>query len=134
VASLATVLAGFRVNAERGDAIRASLHSKTARVLATTARLGLDVPNTSGLPIIELPLADADEIDDVGQFLFDAGIYVTLAAYPLVSRAEVGFRVQITAANDDGEIDELCAVIEALDARSALRRRPGGVLPTLLSA
>lgn len=130
VASLATVLEGFAVNADRGDKIRADLHRKTARVLAVTDRLGLAVPNTSGLPIIEVPLEHADDIDAAGRFLFDAGIYVTLAAYPLVSRAEVGFRAQITAANGDDEIDELCAAIEALDARFPLKRRPGAAVPT----
>ena len=122
IASLATVLSGFDVNAARGDAIRADLHAKTAKVLATTTALRLATPNTSGLPIIELPLANPDDIDGVGHFLFDAGIYVTLAAYPLVPRSEVGFRVQITAANGDDEIDELCTTLRALAERFELQR------------
>lgn len=121
VASLATVLAGFSVNYARGDEIRADLHAKTARVLATVGELGLATPNVSGLPIIEVPLSHADDIQAVGQFLFDAGIYVTLAAWPLVSRSEVGFRIQVTAANGDDEIDELCATLGALSRRFALR-------------
>ena len=73
-------------------------------------------PNTSGFPIIEIPLADSDSIDDVGRFLFDRGIYVTLAAFPLVPRHEVGFRVQVTAANTDEDIDLLLDVLaEATD-------------------
>jgi len=121
VASLATVLAGLAVNDTRGDAIRAALHAKTARVLGTVRELGLASPNVSGFPIIELPLADSGDIEAVGQFLYDAGIYVTLAAYPLVSRREVGFRIQITAANGDDEIDELCATLRALAQRFVLR-------------
>ena len=58
-----------------------------------------------GLPIIEVPLAQPEQIGDVGRFLFENGIYVTLAAYPLVPRSEVGFRIQLTAANTDAEID-----------------------------
>ena len=68
-------------------------------------RLEIWTPNASGYPIIEIPLADHDEIDEVGRFLFDHGIYVTMAAYPLVPKDEVGFRVQVTAANTDEEID-----------------------------
>jgi len=121
VASLATVLSGLDVNASRGDDIRASLHRKTARVLTTVSELDLATPNISGLPIIELPLKNPDDIDAVGQFLFDAGIYVTLAAYPLVPRAEVGFRVQVTAANGDDEIEELCATLHELGDRFELQ-------------
>jgi len=48
------------------------------------------------------------------QFLFDRGVYVTLAAYPLVPRAEVGFRVQVTAANTTAEIEQLNDVLGKL--------------------
>jgi 7-keto-8-aminopelargonate synthetase-like enzyme len=121
-ASLATVLAGFTVNHDRGDQIRAALHRKTAQVLATTRELGLATPNSSGLPIIEIPLANADDIDAVAAFLYDAGIYITLAAYPLVPRSEVGFRIQVTAVNTDEEITELCGALADLADRFPLRR------------
>lgn len=39
-ASLATVLAGFRVNASRGEALRADLHRKTGRVLGAVRQAG----------------------------------------------------------------------------------------------
>ena len=120
-ASLATVLAGFRVNADRGDAIRAELRRKSARVLDHVAALGAATFNTSGLPIIELPIADATAMPDVARLLFDNGIYVTLAAYPLVPRSAVGFRVQVTAANTDAEIDELNAALTLLAERELLR-------------
>jgi 8-amino-7-oxononanoate synthase len=121
VASLATVLAGLDVNEKRGDEIRADLWRKTASVLDCLAELGVHTPNHSGLPIIEVPLAHHEQIAAVGQFLFDRGIYVTLAAYPLVPRAEVGFRVQVTAANTDAEIDQLNDTLRALAARYELQ-------------
>ena len=107
VASLATTLAGFEVNDRRGDAIRADLWNKTAAVLECLDRLGAHTPNRSGFPIIEVPLARHEDIDAVGRFLFENGIYVTLAAYPLVPRSEVGFRIQVTAANTNAEIEQL---------------------------
>jgi 7-keto-8-aminopelargonate synthetase-like enzyme len=115
------VLAGMAVNDVRGDAVRADLHRKTATVLDTVQALGMSTPNTSGLPIIELPLADADDIDVVGDFLFSRGIYVTLAAYPLVPRNQVGFRVQVTAANSDEDIEQLCSVLTELAGRFDMR-------------
>jgi 8-amino-7-oxononanoate synthase len=114
VASLATALVGLDVNERRGDAIRADLWRKTSLVLECLDRLGVHTPNRSGFPIIEIPLARHEDIDAVGRFLFDNGIYVTLAAYPLVPRSEVGFRIQITAANTDAEIEQLNEVLTRL--------------------
>jgi 8-amino-7-oxononanoate synthase len=121
VASLATVLAGFDVNERRGDALREVLHARTARVLDCLSRLGVYTPNHSGFPIIEIPLSDYRRIAAVGQFLFDRGVYVTLAAYPLVPKHEVGFRVQLTSANTDAEIDMLIGALEELAARGELQ-------------
>jgi 8-amino-7-oxononanoate synthase len=111
IASLATVLKGLEVNQKRGDAIRADLWRKTSAVLDCLDNLGVHTPNRSGFPIIEVPLARHEDIDAVGRFLFQNGIYVTLAAYPLVPRDEVGFRVQVTAANTDAEIENLVDVL-----------------------
>jgi 8-amino-7-oxononanoate synthase len=121
VASLATVLSGFDVNEARGDLLRASINRKTARVLDCLQRLGAHTPNHSGFPVIEVPLADHEQIGVVGRMLFDRGIYVTLAAYPLVPRDEVGFRVQMTAANTDVEIDRLILALADLAERGFLQ-------------
>lgn len=121
VASLATVLEGLRVNDLRGDVLRARLHRLTGRVLDRVAELGIATPNTSGFPIIEIPLADPDSVDAVGDMLFDRGIYVTMAVYPLVPRHEVGFRLQVTAANTDEQIDHLSVVLGEVAERFKLR-------------
>jgi 8-amino-7-oxononanoate synthase len=123
IASLATVLAGFDANEKRGDSLRAQLWRLTDRVLDALRRLGVETPNRSGLPIIEVPLRDHRRIDAVGRLLFERGVYVTLAAYPLVPKDEVGFRIQLTAANTDGEIDTLIAALEELSANRELRLR-----------
>jgi len=123
VASLATVLAGFDVNEKRGDALRANLWRLSNRVVTALERLEVETPNRSGLPIIEVPLHDHRRIDAVGRMLFDRGVYVTLAAYPLVPKDEVGFRIQLTAVNTDDEVDTLIAALEELSASGELRRR-----------
>ena len=121
VASLATVLAGFDVNERRGDQLRARLYGLTARLLDGLDRLGVATPNRSRLPIVEVPLRDHRRIDEVGRYLFDHGVYVTLAAYPLVPKAEVGFRAQVTAANTPEEVDALIGALEGLAERGLLR-------------
>ena len=121
VASLATTLAGFEVNERRGEELRERVWTHTQRVLECLARLGVATPNHSGLPIVEVPLRDHERIGEVGQLLFDRGVYVTLAAYPLVPREEVGFRAQLTAANTDAEVDTLLAALEELAELGELR-------------
>jgi 8-amino-7-oxononanoate synthase len=121
VASLATVLAGFEVNERRGDAIRKDLAEKTGRILGALRRLGVATPNRSGLPIVEVPLRDHTRIGPVGEALFRRGVYVTLAAFPLVPKHEVGFRLQVTAANTHAEVDAAIEAIEALADLGELR-------------
>jgi 8-amino-7-oxononanoate synthase len=121
VASLATTLAGFEVNDQRGDELRRVLYERSRRVLDCLDRLGIYTPNHSGFPIIEVPLRHHERIADVGLFLFERGVYVTLAAFPLVPKSEVGFRIQVTAANTDEQIDSLCAALEELAGRGELK-------------
>ncbi|MDP9144227.1 MAG: aminotransferase class I/II, partial [Actinomycetota bacterium] len=131
IASLATTLAGIEVNEKRGDLYRTEIHRKTHRVLDHLASLGIYTPNTSGFPIIEIPLANHEDIDIVGQYLFNRGIYATMAAYPLVPRHEVGFRIQVTAVNGDDQIALLCDVLGELVDRFDLQHRDSAALPAL---
>lgn len=128
-ASLATVLAGFDVNAARGDALRATLHRLTGRVLAQVRALGLATPNLGGTPVIELPLRDPGDLPQVANQLWRRGIYVTLAPYPLVPRDQVGFRLQITAAHTDAEIDQLNATIAELAGGGVLAYKNASTPP-----
>jgi 8-amino-7-oxononanoate synthase len=121
VASLATTIVGLEVNDKRGDRYRADIYRKTKRVLGRLHELNIYTPNRSGYPLIEVPLANHEDIDVVGRYLFDRGLYVTMAAYPLVPKDEVGFRVQVTAANAEEEIDLLCEVLGELDERFRLQ-------------
>jgi 8-amino-7-oxononanoate synthase len=107
VASLATALTGLAVNADRGDRLRGRLYTSTWRILDHLHDLGVYPANVTGFPLIEVPLRDPALLEPVGRALFDRGIYATLAPYPGVPRDEVGFRIQVTAANTDAEIDEL---------------------------
>jgi 8-amino-7-oxononanoate synthase len=111
IASLATTIAGLDVNERRGDVHRLAMYRKTERVLNRLHELDIYTPNRSGYPLIEIPLANHEDIDAVGNYLFDRGIYATMAAYPLVPKDEVGFRIQITAANEDEHIERLCEVL-----------------------
>jgi 8-amino-7-oxononanoate synthase len=125
-ASLASVLAGLDINAERGEEIRADLYRKTGRILDHLRTLNVATANTSGFPLIEIPLQEPEDLDYVGRSLQERGIYVTLAPYPGVPRDQVGFRVQVTAANTDAQIDDVLDVLSwladpAVHGRTLLR-------------
>ncbi len=121
IASLATTIVGLRVNDRRGDLYRYEMYRKTKRVMDRLHELDIYTPNESGYPLIEIPLANHEDIDPVGRYLFDRGVYVTMAAYPLVPKDEVGFRMQVTAANADDEIDLLCEVLGEMNDRFELQ-------------
>jgi 8-amino-7-oxononanoate synthase len=121
-ASLATVMAGFEVNDRRGDALRAHLYRLSMRVLNHVRQLSVTTPNLGSTPVIELPVRRAEDLGEVALALWQRGIYVTLAPYPLVPRRQAGFRLQITAAHTDAEIDQLNATLSELAAAEMLAR------------
>jgi 8-amino-7-oxononanoate synthase len=121
-ASLASVLAGFDVNESRGEQLRATLYRLSRRVLDEVGRLGLATPKTSGTPVIELLLTRPEEMATVADLLWRDGIYLTLAAYPLVPHDQVGIRMQLTSAHTDEQVDDLLATLSRLADRDLLRR------------
>ena len=125
VASLATTLAGLEVNRKRGDRDPRRRVAEDGTYPRRVAGTAASIRRTrSGLPIIEIPLADHEQIDAAGRFLFERGIYVTMAAFPLVPRNEVGVRIQVTAANTEDEVGHLISVLRDLDERFPLQQPP----------
>jgi 8-amino-7-oxononanoate synthase len=122
VASLATTLLGLEINRNRGDELRAQLYQKTKLLLDHLDKLGVATTNISGFPVVELPIADPADLDAVGRHLFDRGIYVTLAPYPVVARKEAGFRIQVTVANTGEQLETLLTVLGEIDDRFGFRR------------
>jgi 8-amino-7-oxononanoate synthase len=90
------------------------LWQRIRRIVDHLEKLGAFTLNRSGFPIVEVHLADPGDLARAGRFLIDRGVYVTLAFYPSVPREEVGFRIQVTAANTDDQVSELLAALEHL--------------------
>jgi 8-amino-7-oxononanoate synthase len=122
VAALATTLLGLQANDRRGDELRAQLWHRTRTLLDHLDKLGVATSNATGFPLVELALADPEDQHAVGRHLFDRGIYVTMAPYPVVPREEVGFRVQLTVANTLEQLDHLLVVLAEVDDRFGFRR------------
>ena len=124
IASLAGALAGLEVNATRGEALRARIHRLTRRILDHVRRLGVRTLNTDGTPIIELPIAAGRDLVDVAHQLWRQGLYVTLVPYPGVPHDQVGFRIQVTAAHTDAQVEELMLGLTELAGGGVLRPAP----------
>jgi 8-amino-7-oxononanoate synthase len=122
-ASLASVLAGMDVNERRGEDLRAHLYRLTRRLLDHVDALGVVTLNRDGTPIVELPIARDRDLVDVAEVLWNRGVFVTLAPYPGVPRENVGFRIQVTAAHTDEQLEHLMAVLSDLAADGTLRAR-----------
>jgi 8-amino-7-oxononanoate synthase len=122
-ASLASVLAGLDVNERRGEDLRAHLYRLTRRLLDHVDALGVVTLNTDGTPIVELPIARDRDLVEVAEELWRRGLFVTLAPYPGVPRENVGFRIQVTAAHTDEQLEHLMAVLSDLAADGTLRAR-----------
>jgi 8-amino-7-oxononanoate synthase len=121
VAALATVIEGLRLNEERGDHLRLAISRMTHRVLSCLRDLDIATPNVSGYPIIEIPLANPEEIDAVGAYLYHHGIYVTMAVPPLVPEGQASFRLQISAVNTWEQIEQLIRTLGELSDRFRLQ-------------
>ena len=122
VASLATVQAGLDVNEKRGDELRAHLYRLTAKLLAHIRGLGVHTLNTDDTPIVEIPISPEHDLIEVSERLWAAGQYVTLAPYPGVPRTEIGFRIQLTAAHTEAQVDALNNVLTGLAGDGVLRQ------------
>lgn len=111
VATLATALKGLEANEKRGDQIRADIYEKCSILTQAIKDLNFRTDNTTNFPIYNFYLENPDQINEVAEHLFQEGIYVTLAPYPMVAKKDVGFRVQITAANTKEELNYLIRVL-----------------------
>lgn len=114
IASLATAITGLQVNAKRGDLIRADLYRKSKKLNDAINAMGFRNDNNTDFPIFNIYLQNPDQLDFVTQFLWENNTYVTLCPYPMVAKNDVGFRVQVTAANTEDEVDYLISVLKKL--------------------
>jgi 8-amino-7-oxononanoate synthase len=122
VASLASVLAGMDVNATRGEQMRGHLYRLSKRLLDHIRALGVVTLNTDDTPIIELPISTDRDLVDVSHDLWRRRLFVTLAPYPGVPKDQVGFRIQVTAAHTDAQVELLISALSDLAADGTLRR------------
>jgi 8-amino-7-oxononanoate synthase len=106
-ASLATLLQGLYLNEKSGDENRKKLSDLTLQAINGLRGLGYKVLNKTGFPIISVFVGDTEKLVKTANMLFDEGILVTVAPYPMVKKGEEVHRITITSANTEQEVDKL---------------------------
>lgn len=106
-ASLATLLKGLEINDLRGDDYRTKLWHLTNKVIEGLSALGYTVYNKTGFPIVSVHIGNTEKLINTANILFDEGILVTVAPYPMMKKGEEVHRITLTSANTEEEIEQL---------------------------
>jgi myxalamid-type polyketide synthase MxaB len=121
-ASLATALAGLRLNRLVGDARRALIHRLTRRLVGEARALGFEVDNEGDFPIVGVVMGGWEQMMCACRTLWEHDILITPATFPAVPMNRNLVRFSVTSANTDAEITQAVAALEAV--RRALQGRP----------
>jgi 8-amino-7-oxononanoate synthase len=106
-ASLQTVLTGLAVNERKGEALRKNLYELTKMAVDGIRALGFYIDNDTYFPIVSAWVGDTEHLIKASEILWENGILVTLAPYPMVRRGQETLRITITAANTKLEVEQL---------------------------
>lgn len=117
VASLATALAGLRLNRRDGDRRRAVIHGLARRLIVAAREIGFEVENANDFPVVGVVMGSMDAMPIACQILWEHDILITPATYPAVPMHRSLARFSITAANTDEEVDRAIAALKAVWSR-----------------
>lgn len=105
--AISALLAGLKINDEKGDDIRSRIYSLEQKALKGLKDLGYKIVGNTGFPIISVWLGRSDDIIEISKILYDNHILLTLAPYPMVKKGEEALRITITVTNTEEEINQL---------------------------
>lgn len=114
IASLATMTQGLKINEKRGEEYRDTLWRLTNRAITGLRDLGYVVENKTGFPIVSVHIGDTEKLIKTANILFDEGILVTVAPYPMMKKGDEVHRITITSANTDEEIEQLIHAFDVI--------------------
>ncbi len=106
-ASLGSLIAGLKVNEQKGDGLRDKVYRLTKMAVDGLRDMGLVVENKTYFPIVSVFVGDTDKLIGSSKLLFENHILVTLNPYPMVIKGKEALRITITASNTEEEVDML---------------------------
>jgi len=116
-ASLASALAGIHLNQREGETWRDQIYFLTHRLITGAKAMGYEVINDNYFPIVCVVIGKTREVIEACQILWEYGILITPALYPIVPKEKGLLRFSITAANTVEEIDRSLAALAAVRER-----------------
>lgn len=105
--AMAAVLAGLKINEDKGDEIRKKLLDFTQQTKQRLHELGFIIQGDTEFPIINVWLGDSTHILEVSKILFDNHVLLTLAPFPMVAKGKESLRITVTPTNTQEQIDYL---------------------------
>jgi 7-keto-8-aminopelargonate synthetase-like enzyme len=114
VASLASALAGLKVNRLEGDQMRRQVYQLTHRLVTAAKAMGFEVDNEHDFPIVGVVIGDIEQVTEACKLLWEYDILITPAIYPAVAMHRNLVRFSITASNTEAEIDQAIAGLQAI--------------------
>ncbi len=111
------VEAALDLNESEGDQARARVHSLTKRFVDGLRVRGLKAQNHEYFPIVFWEIGELNDLIDVSEKLFRAGVVAGLRAFPVVPPNECGLRFGITALHTEAQIDKTLEIIVAIAPR-----------------
>jgi myxalamid-type polyketide synthase MxaB len=116
-ASLASALAGLKVNAREGDERRREIYRLTEKFIEAVKDIGFEVENGGLFPIVGVVIGGVADLVTACKLLWEHDIVITPAFYPAVPIDRNLVRVSITAANTNAEIDRTIVALKAAWSR-----------------
>ncbi len=114
VASLASAIAGLKLNLSEGDKWRQQIYKLTHKLVTEANALGFEVVNDNFFPIVGIVIGTTKNVIAACNILWDYGILITPALFPIVPMDQGLLRFSITAANTEEQIDQSLAALAAV--------------------
>jgi 8-amino-7-oxononanoate synthase len=115
-ASLQSLLLGLDVNARDGAELRQRLYRLSKRTIDGLRNLGFTIDNDTYFPIVSVWIGSTQHLTAASRILWEHGILITLAPYPMVRKGNECLRITVTAANTQAQVESLLAAFAKVRA------------------
>ena len=112
--AMSAVIAGLKINEHEGEKIREKIWHLTQKTLAGLRKLGFEINNTTGFPIISVKIKDGSHIIEISRILYKNNVFLTLSPYPMVKKGDEALRVTLTAINTEAEVEQLISAFSLI--------------------